>query len=98
MNIYIGNLSFDVRDADLEGQFSRFGGVVSAKVVNDFDSGQSKGFGFVEMSSKQEGEQAIAALNGTELLGRAITVNEARPRQPRTGGGNGGRTNRGGFR
>lgn len=96
MNIYIGNLSYEVRDADLQNAFSKFGTVVSAKVVNDMDSGQSKGFGFVEMGSKQEGEQAIAALNGTDLRGRSVTVNEARPREPRNGGGYGGRGNGGG--
>ncbi len=88
MNIYIGNLSYDVRDADLQNAFSAFGTVVSAKVVNDMDSGQSKGFGFVEMGSKDEGEKAISQLNGTDLRGRAVTVNEARPREPRGGGFN----------
>lgn len=98
MNIYIGNLSYDVRDADLQNAFSTYGRVVSAKVVNDMDSGQSKGFGFVEMGSKEEGEKAISALNGTDLRGRAVTVNEARPREPRSGGSNAGRRNGGGSR
>lgn len=93
MNIYIGNLSYDVTDSDLQKTFSAFGTVISAKVINDMNSGQSKGFGFVEMGSKQEGEAAIASLNGTELSGRSVTVNEARPRESRGGSGGGG----GGF-
>ena len=92
MNIYVGNLSYEVTDSDLQKAFSAHGSVTSAKVISDMDSGRSKGFGFVEMSSKTEGEGAISALNSTELRGRAITVNEARPRESRGfGGGNGGR-------
>lgn len=90
MNIYVGNLSYDVTDADLQAAFARFGQVTSAKVIADQYSGRSKGFGFVEMSSADESRAAIAELNGTELLGRSITVNEARPRQGGGGGGGGG--------
>ena len=90
MNIYIGNLSYEVADADLQRAFSVYGSVTSAKVIMDMDSGQSKGFGFVEMGTKEEGEKAIAGLNGTEIRGRAVTVNEARPREPRSGGFGGG--------
>ena len=96
MNIYIGNLSYEVTDTDLQRAFSAFGSVTSAKVVNDMDSGRSKGFGFVEMSTKAEGESAIAALNGTDLRGRSITVNEARPKENRGGGGGFGGGNRNG--
>lgn len=94
MNIYIGNLSYEVTDADLQRTFSAFGNVTSAKVISDMETGRSKGFGFVEMGSKAEGESAISSLNGTDLRGRTITVNEARPREPRSGGfGGGGRGN-----
>jgi cold-inducible RNA-binding protein len=89
VNIYIGNLSYDVRDSDLKNAFSAFGTVTSAKVIKDMDTDRSKGFGFVEMSTKQEGEAAIRELNGTDLQGRAITVNEARPKTERSGGGGG---------
>ncbi|MBP9837917.1 MAG: RNA-binding protein [Proteobacteria bacterium] len=91
MNIYIGNLSYEVKDTDLQNAFSAFGSVNSAKVVMDMDSGRSKGFGFVEMSSKDEGEAAITKLNGTELKGRSITVNEARPKTNNNFGGGGRR-------
>ena len=98
MNIYVGNLSYEVTDSDLQRTFSAFGTVTSAKVISDMESGRSKGFGFVEMGTKQEGESAIAALNGTELKGRTMTVNEARPREPRSGGFGGGGGGRGGDR
>jgi RNA recognition motif-containing protein len=96
VNIYIGNLSYSVKDNDLQRLFSEFGAVTSAKVIVDMDSGRSKGFGFVEMSSKEEGEAAIGKLNGTDLQGRSITVNEARPKTDRGfgGGGGGGRRDR----
>lgn len=97
MNIYIGNLSYEVKDTDLQTAFSAFGTVTSAKVITDMDSGRSKGFGFVEMSSKDEAQSAIQKLNGTELRGRAISVNEARPKPERGfggGGGGGGRRDR----
>lgn len=86
MNIYVGNLSYEVTDHDLMSAFSAIGKVTSAKVISDMQSGRSKGFGFVEMDSREEAEQAIAQLNGSELKGRSITVNEARPK---TNGGSG---------
>lgn len=86
MNIYVGNLSYEVTDKDLEAAFSALGQVTSAKVITDMYSGKSKGFGFVEMESKDEAQQAIAQLNGTELKGRSITVNEARPKRQNGGG------------
>ncbi|MCC6954534.1 MAG: RNA-binding protein [Deltaproteobacteria bacterium] len=97
MNIYVGNLSYDTTDQELLNTFSTFGQVKSAKVITDMGTGRSKGFGFVEMEQAADAREAIAALNGTELSGRSITVNEARPREdrgPRTGGGN----SRGGHR
>ncbi len=80
MKIYIGNLSYEVDDTKLNGLFSEFGNVMSAKVIMDNSSGRSKGFGFVEMEDQSAAEAAISKLNGTDLLGRSITVNEARPR------------------
>ncbi len=88
--LYVGNLSYSVTDADLEQMFSQHGTVDSAQVITDRDTGRSKGFGFVEMSSNDEAEAAINALNGKEHDGRALTVNEARPRENRGGGGGGG--------
>lgn len=93
--VYIGNLPFSVNESSLQALFAPYGSVASATIIMDRDSGRSKGFGFVEMSSDQEAQEAINKLNGTEVEGRAITVNEARPQQPRTGGGGGG--GRGGF-
>ena len=90
MRIYVGNLSYSITDQELEEAFSPFGQVESAQVVTDRDSGRSKGFGFVEMGEQEEAEAAIAALNGKELSGRALTVNEARPRPERSFGGGGG--------
>ena len=81
MNIYVVNLSYDTRDGDLEQAFSAFGDVDSARVIIDRDTNRSKGFGFVEMASKEAGDKAIAALDGTDLQGRTIKVNEARPRE-----------------
>ena len=100
MNIYVGNLSFQVTEGDLQEAFSAYGAVQSSSIIKDKFSGQSRGFGFVEMPNKEEAEKAIAALNGKDLKGRAITVNEARPRtdRPRTGGGGGGRGGFGGGR
>ena len=91
-NIYVGNLSFDVTDASLQEAFAAFGAVNKASVVTDRDTGRSRGFGFVEMSNDDEGKAAIEALNGSDLGGRAITVNVAKPREdrPRGGGGGGG--------
>jgi RNA recognition motif-containing protein len=94
MNIYVGNLSYSVTEDELRQTFSAYGQVTAANVIKDRDSGQSKGFGFVEMASSEEAQAAIAALNGKELKGRAMTVNEARPRADRgsdRGGGGGGR-------
>ncbi len=91
--LYVGNLPYSVRDNDLEQAFSAFGGVTSAKVMMERDTGRSKGFGFVEMASDAEAQAAINGMNGQPLGGRAIVVNEARPmepRPPRSGGGFGG--------
>jgi len=87
--LYIGNLSYEVSSSDLEAMLSPHGTVQSAEVIMDRDTGRSKGFGFVEMDSDTEAQAAIAALNGQDQGGRALTVNEAKPRQPRTGGGGG---------
>ena len=85
--LYIGNLSYDVSSSDLEALLSPHGTVESAEVIMDRDTGRSKGFGFVEMSSDSEAQAAISALDGQEQGGRALKVNEAKPRQPRSGGG-----------
>ncbi|MCH8283452.1 MAG: RNA-binding protein [Chloroflexi bacterium] len=90
MNIYVGNLSYETTEQDLETAFTPFGQVDAARLINDRDSGRSKGFGFVEMPNNAEAEAAIQALNGKDLQGRTVTVNEARPREPRQGGGGGG--------
>ena len=88
MNIYVGNLSRDVTEEDLRQEFEAFGQITSVTVIKDKFSGQSRGFGFVEMPAKAEAESAIADLNGKELKGRPIKVNEARPRpEGRRGGG-----------
>jgi cold-inducible RNA-binding protein len=98
--LYVGNLSYSVSSSDLQQLFAAFGTVQSAEVVGDRDSGRSKGFGFVEMSTDQEAQAAIQGLNGQERDGRPLTVNEARPREERPGGGGGGggRGGRGGGR
>ena len=88
--LYIGNLSYDVSDSDLEAMLAPHGTVLSAQVISDRATGRSKGFGFVEMESDSEAQAAIEALNGTESGGRSLTVNEAKPREPRSGGGGGG--------
>ena len=85
--LYVGNLSYEVDSSELEQLFAQHGQVVSAQIINDRETGRSKGFGFVEMSSDQEAQDAIAALNGLEHGGRTLTVNEARPREDRGGGG-----------
>ena len=90
MNIYVGNLSFDVDDSALKAAFAVHGDVSSAQVVMDRETGRSRGFGFVEMASAEQAKAAIAALNGTDLMGRALNVNEARPRSERGGSGGGG--------
>lgn len=93
MNIYAGNLSRDLSESELREAFQAFGEVTSASIIKDKFSGESRGFGFVEMPNKTEGEKAISGLNGKELKGRTITVNEARPRtDDRRGGGRGGRS------
>ena len=89
--LYVGNLSYGVTDSQLEQLFSAHGAVQSAQVIMDRDTGRSKGFGFVEMSNSAEAEAAISALNGVEKEGRAMTVNEARPKAEGGGGGGGGR-------
>ena len=83
MNIYVGSLPFEVTDEDLEAAFTEFGEVSSARVIIDRFSGRSRGFGFVEMPTDSEGEAAIAAMNGKEMMGRPLTVNVARPREER---------------
>jgi RNA recognition motif-containing protein len=90
--LYVGNLSYNVNSSDLEQLFSQHGTVQSAEVIADRDTGRSKGFGFVQMANDDEAQAAIAALNGQQHDGRALTVNEARPREdrPRSGGGGGG--------
>ena len=97
--LYVGNLSYQVDSSELEQLFGQHGQVLSAQVINDRDTGRSKGFGFVEMANDNEAEAAIQALNGQEHGGRALTVNEARPREERGfgGGGGGGGGRRGGF-
>lgn len=94
MNIYVGNLSQEVSEDDLRQAFEKFGTVDTVSIIKDKYSNQSKGFGFVEMSSKEEGLAAIEGVNGTELKGKPLTVNEARPRTENRGGRGGGR---GGF-
>ena len=104
MNIYIGNLSYDATEENIRELFEPYGSVVKVSLITDRDTGRSKGFGFVEMGSKNEGENAINELNGKDLLGRALNVNEARPRESsgdrggfrgggRSGNGGGGRGN-----
>ncbi len=93
--LYVGNLSYEATSSDLEQLFGQHGTVQSAQVIADRDTGRSKGFGFVEMGSEQEAQAAIAALNGKEHDGRALTVNEAKPREDRPRGGGGG--GRGGY-
>ena len=93
--LYVGNLSYSVDSSELEQLFGQYGQVASAQIINDRDTGRSKGFGFVEMSNDNEAQAAIEALNGQQHNGRALTVNEARPREERGGGGGGG--GRGGY-
>ena len=88
--LYVGNLAYGVTSADLEALFSEFGTPQSVQVIEDRETGRSKGFGFVEMSNDDEAQAAIAALNGQQHDGRTLTVNEARPKEPRSGGGGGG--------
>jgi RNA recognition motif-containing protein len=96
--LYVGNLSFSTTEQDLEELFGQSGQVQSVSIVTDRDTGRSRGFGFVEMDTRESAEAAIRALNGTELDGRSLTVNEARPREDRgSRGGFGGGRSRGGF-
>jgi RNA recognition motif-containing protein len=108
MNIYVGNLSREATEDDLKQAFAAFGQVTSAAIIKDKFSGESRGFGFVEMASKEEGQAAITGLNGKDLKGRTLNVNEARPRteggrgeggghRGGFGGGGGGSRGRGGF-
>ena len=90
MKLYVGNLSFQTSSDDLQQLFAQAGTVESASVVEDRETGRSRGFGFVEMSSSEEGQAAISQFNGKEVNGRSLTVNEARPRENRGGGGGGG--------
>ncbi len=95
--LYVGNLSYDVNSSELEKMFAAFGTVESAQVIQDRETGRSKGFGFVEMGTDEEAQAAIRGLNGQDSMGRPLTVNEARPREDRGGGGGGGRGGRGGY-
>jgi len=97
MNLYVGNLLFDVSEADLRSAFEQFGQVTEVRLIMDKFSGKSKGFGFIEMPSKDEAEKAIGEMNGKEFMGRALNVNEAKPKTDRRGGG-GGRGSFGGSR
>src|SRR5258708_21721646 len=96
--LYVGNLSYQVDSSELEQLFGQHGQVLSAQIINDRETGRSKGFGFVEMANDAEAEAAIQALNGQEHGGRALTVNEARPREERGVGGGGGGGGSGGAR
>jgi RNA recognition motif-containing protein len=91
MNIYVGNLSHDVTEDELKEAFEAFGKITSINIIKDKYSGESRGFGFVEMSSKDEAQSAIDGLNGTELKGQSLNVNEARPRTENRGRGRGRR-------
>ena len=94
MNIFVGSLSYDVSESEMKELFEEFGEVTSAKIITDRDTGRSKGFGFVEMTNKADGQEAVDTLNGKDVSGRTIVVNEARPREERPkrnfGGGNRG--------
>ena len=98
MKLYVGNLAFQTSSNELQELFAQAGTVESANVVEDRDTGRSRGFGFVEMSSKEEGQAAITKFNGQEVNGRALTVNEARPREERPAGGRAGGGGGGGYR
>jgi cold-inducible RNA-binding protein len=98
VKLYVGNLAFNTTEQDLQEQFSQYGQVSSASIITDRDTGRSRGFAFIELDSKESAQAAIQALNGTDLSGRALTVNEARPREDRDsrGGFGGGRKSFGG--
>jgi cold-inducible RNA-binding protein len=95
-NIFVGNLSFSATEASVRSLFEQYGAIDRVSIVTDRDTGQARGFGFVEMSNNAEADRAIAELNGRELDGRALNVNEARPKEDRGGGGGGGRGGYGG--
>ena len=90
-NIFVGNLSFNTNEDELRQLFESYGQVDRVSILTDRETGRSRGFGFVEMNSNEDGEKAIAALNGSQVGGRTINVNEARPKTERSGGGGGGR-------
>lgn len=96
MKLYVGNISFDTTSQDLEQIFGEVGTVESTNIIEDRDTGRSRGFAFVEMSSKEEGQNAISQLDGKEIDGRSLKVNEAKPRENNGGGGGGGRGGYGG--
>ena len=95
-NIFVGNLSFNTNEDELRQAFEAYGQVERVSILTDRDTGRSRGFGFVEMASNEDGEKAIAALNGSQIGGRTINVNEARPKTERVGGGGRDRGDRGG--
>src|SRR5712691_2320465 len=95
-NLFVGNMNFQTTEGDLRGLFEPFGEIVRVQVMTDRDTGRSRGFGFVEMADDESAAKAIEALNGKELDGRALNVNEARPKPERSGGGGGGRSGGGG--
>lgn len=94
-NIFVGNLSFNTNEDELRQMFESYGQVDRVSILTDRETGRSRGFGFVEMNSNEDGEKAIAALNGSQIGGRTINVNEARPKAERVGGGGGGGRDRG---
>ncbi len=96
-NIFVGNLSYQTTEAELEAAFAQYGAVERVSIVRDRDSGQPRGFAFVEMTNAAEAQKAMTAVNGTEMNGRALNVNEARPREDRGGRGGGGGRSEGGF-
>ena len=95
--LYVGNLSFKCTDEDLRELFSEAGEIKSVKIITDAYSGQSRGFGFVEMGADEEAAKAVEMFNGKDMMGRPLTVNEARPQERRAGGGGGGGGDRGGY-
>ena len=95
-NVFVGNLSFQTTESELQALFEQFGEISRVQIMTDRDTGRSRGFGFVEMTNAEDGEKAIAALNGTQLGGRTLNVNEARPKVERGGGGGRDRGGRGG--
>lgn len=96
-NIYVGNLAFSCADEDLRSAFEQYGEVTSVSIIQDRETGRSRGFAFVEMSDGEQAKEAIEHLDGASICGRNVKVNEARPREPRSGGGGGGGGGRGGY-